>query len=43
MQVFSTPSVVRVSQVYKNVQIYQTVQLQYVQFAVSQPHLNKAA
>ena len=43
MQVFSTSSVVMVSKVHKKVQSYQTVQLQYVQFAVCQSYLNKAA
>ena len=43
MQVFSVSSVVMVSKVRKNVQSYQTVQLQYVQLAVCQSYLNKAA
>ena len=41
--VFSVSSVVMVSKVRKNVQSYQTVQLQYVQLAVCQSYLNKAA
>lgn len=43
MQVFSVLSVVIVSKLRKNVQSYQTVQLQYVQLAVCQSYLNKAA
>lgn len=43
MQVFSMSRVVMVSKVHKNVQSYQTVQLQYVQLAVCQSYLNKAA
>ena len=43
MQVFSTSSVVMVSKVHKKVQSYQTVQLRYVQFAVCQSYLSKAA